>query len=280
MCRPRTRLRALRRTQRLTMTIVDGSYRYFTSAVALNQSDDRPIDTKVSSIPWSDGSRRRGLVSCIEGAIMKYQHASKVIVLAASILAVTMALAAQSQDRFTLKSSNGIAFSEFKGYEAWQLISTSQHDGTDGCGTSKDGCAKAILGNPIMIQAHRDGIPANGQPVPDGAAMAKIEWLKTTNEAAPYQITEPGVQTEVAFMVKDSKRFPRHERMGIRDAAVRRRVEHLQTARRPDQSLIREVVPWVPHRPREIDRLRLHQLCEAVTTCTPPAGDAFLAPRR
>ena len=139
---------------------------------------------------------------------MKQQHVSWVIVMAASTVAVTVALAAQSQDRFTLKSSNGIAFSEFKGYDAWQLISTSQHDGTDGCGTSKDGCAKAILGNPIMVQAHRDGIPANGKPVPDGAAMAKIEWLKSTNEAAPYQITEPGAQTEVAFMVKDSKRFP------------------------------------------------------------------------
>lgn len=139
---------------------------------------------------------------------MKQQHASWVIVVAASIVAVTVALAAQSQDRFTLKSSNGIAFAEFKGYDAWQLISTSQHDGTDGCGTSKDGCAKAILGNPIMIQAHRDGIPANGKPVPDGAVMAKIEWLKSTNEAAPYQISEPGAQTEVAFMVKDSKRFP------------------------------------------------------------------------
>ena len=107
-----------------------------------------------------------------------------------------------------MKSSNGIAFAEFKGYDAWQLIATSQHDGTDGCGTSTTGCAKAILGNPIMIQAYRDGFPANGKPVPDGAAMAKIEWLKDTNKAAPYQITVPGVQTEVAFMVKDSKRFP------------------------------------------------------------------------
>ena len=137
---------------------------------------------------------------------MKHQHVSTVSILA-SIVAVTMALTAQSQDRFTLKSSNGIAFSEFKGYDAWQLIATSQHDGNDGCGTATDGCAKAILGNAIMIQAYRDGIPANGKPVPDGAAMAKIEWLKATDEAAPYQITVPGAQTEVAFMVKDSKRF-------------------------------------------------------------------------
>jgi Cytochrome P460 len=138
---------------------------------------------------------------------MTQTHVSKVIVLAASVFAVTIALTAQSQDRFTLKASNGIAFSEFKGYDAWQLVSISQPDGNDGCGTSTDGCAKAILGNPIMIQAYRDGIPANGKPVPDGAVMAKIEWFKSTDEASPYQVTVPGEQTEVSFMVKDSKRF-------------------------------------------------------------------------
>ena len=37
---------------------------------------------------------------------------------------------------------------------------------------------KGILGNPAMIQAYRDGIPANGTAVPDGAVLAKIEWLK------------------------------------------------------------------------------------------------------
>ena len=125
----------------------------------------------------------------------------------ACMLALTGALVAQIHDRFALKSSNGIAFSDFKGYDAWQLIGTSQHDGNEGCGTSPDGCAKAILGNPIMIQAYRDGIPANGKPVPDGAVMAKIEWFKGTDEASPYQATAPGEQTEVAFMVKDSKRF-------------------------------------------------------------------------
>jgi hypothetical protein len=138
---------------------------------------------------------------------MRHHHVSKAIALATSMLAITVALAAQSQDRFTLQSSNGIAFAEFKGYDAWQLIATSQHDGADGCGTSTNGCMKAIVGNPIIIKAFRDGIPANGKPFPDGAAMAKIEWLKDTNESAPYQITVPGEETEVAFMVKNSKRF-------------------------------------------------------------------------
>ena len=66
---------------------------------------------------------------------------------------------------------------------------------------------KAILGNPTMIQAYRDGIPSNGKAVPDGAALAKIEWLKDRDEK-PYGVTVPGTQTEMSFMVKDSKRFP------------------------------------------------------------------------
>ena len=105
---------------------------------------------------------------------MTRQHVAASVIAAASVFVVGMTLAAQ--DRFTLKSSNGIAFSEFRDYEAWQMIATSQPDGASGCGTSKVGCTKAILGNPAMIGAYRDGIPANGKSVPDGAAMAKIEW--------------------------------------------------------------------------------------------------------
>jgi len=139
---------------------------------------------------------------------MKRQHIPTLVVLAASVLVVSVVVAAQSQDRFTLKSANGIAFSEFRGYEAWQMIATSQPDDAGGCGTSKVGCTKAILGNTTMITAYRDGNPANGTAVPDGAAMAKIEWLKARNDTSPYGVTVSGAQTEVSFMLKDSVRFP------------------------------------------------------------------------
>ena len=127
--------------------------------------------------------------------------------LLAFIFVASLVLAAQSQDRFSLKAANGIAFSEFRGYDAWQLVATSQPDDASGCGTSKVGCMKAIVGNPSMIEAYRNGIPANGKAVPDGAALAKIEWLKDRDEK-PYGVTVPGTQTEMSFMVKDSKRFP------------------------------------------------------------------------
>jgi hypothetical protein len=58
-----------------------------------------------------------------------------------------------AQDRFTLKVPNGIAFSEFKGYETWQVIAPSQPDNEGGCGSSPaPGCIKAVLGNPVMIR--------------------------------------------------------------------------------------------------------------------------------
>src|SRR5215208_2398120 len=137
---------------------------------------------------------------------MKRQHITSVV-FAATLVVVGVMVAAQSQDRFTLKSANGIAISEFRDYEVWQMIATSQPDDAGGCGTSKVGCTKAILGNPTMISAYRDGIPANGKAVPDGAAMAKVEWLKARNSSSPYGATVSGAQTEVSFMVKDSKRF-------------------------------------------------------------------------
>ena len=138
---------------------------------------------------------------------MQHRRIATLVGLGLLVCAASAFVAAQAQDRFSLKSANGIAFSEFRGYDAWQLVATSQPDNASGCGTSKVGCMKAILGNPAMIQAYRDGFPANGAAVPDGAALAKIEWLQERDET-PYGVTVPGAQTEMSFMLKDSKRFP------------------------------------------------------------------------
>jgi hypothetical protein len=45
-------------------------------------------------------------------------------------------------------------------------------------------------------------------PVPDGAAFAKIEWEKARDAHSPYGAFVPGPLAEVAFVIKDSKRFP------------------------------------------------------------------------
>jgi hypothetical protein len=113
---------------------------------------------------------------------------------------VSMAVAAaaaemSAQDKYTVKVPDGLAFSDFKGYEGWQTISVSN-----------GGKLAVILGNPAMIDAYKAGSPANGKPFPDGAKMAKIHWNEKKSEE-PGQPLVPDTLHDVDFMVKDSKRF-------------------------------------------------------------------------
>jgi hypothetical protein len=117
------------------------------------------------------------------------------ITAALAVLATGAAISAQ--DRYTLKVPNGLAFSEFKGYEDWHVISIS-HNGA---------LMAVILGNPTMIDAYKAGIPGNGKPFPDGAKMAKIHWNPKKNETYPGQPLVPNTLHDIDFMVKDSKRF-------------------------------------------------------------------------
>ena len=115
----------------------------------------------------------------------------------AVLLAVLGGVAISAQDKYTVKVPGGLAFSEFRGYEAWQLVSISQNGEL----------IAAILANPIMIDAFRAGVPDNGKPFPDGAKMAKIHWIPKKQEAYPGPPMVPGTQHDVDFMVKDSTRF-------------------------------------------------------------------------
>jgi hypothetical protein len=117
--------------------------------------------------------------------------------LAVSLAFLGAGAAIAAQDKYTLKVPNGLAFSEFRGYESWQTISISYNEGL----------LAVILGNPAMIDAFKAGIPGNGKQFPDGAKMAKIHWNPKKNEAYPGQPLVPGTQHDVDFMVKDGKRF-------------------------------------------------------------------------
>ncbi len=105
--------------------------------------------------------------------------------------------AVSAQDKYALKIPNGLAFSEFRGYESWQVIAVSHNRNA----------IAAILGNPAMIDAYKAGIPGNGKPFPDGAKMAKVHWNAVVNPSEPGGPTVPGPQHDVDFMLKDSKRF-------------------------------------------------------------------------
>jgi Cytochrome P460 len=129
------------------------------------------------------------------GVTMKRISYGMTVIIAVG-LAVLGGRAFSEQDKYSLQVPNGLAFSEFRGYEDWQLVSIS-HDGP---------LMAATLANPVMIKAFQAGIPGNGQPFPDGAKMAKIHWNPKQLETFPAA-TVPGTQHDVDLMVKDSKRF-------------------------------------------------------------------------
>jgi hypothetical protein len=115
----------------------------------------------------------------------------------ASIAVLVTGVSISARDKYTVKVPNGLAFSEFRGYEDWPVIAISANGGK----------IAVIVGNLAMIDAYKEGVPANGKPFPDGAKMAKIHWSPKRQEAHPGQPTVPGTQHDVDFMVKDGKRF-------------------------------------------------------------------------
>ena len=124
------------------------------------------------------------------------QKRFRLTVLFALVLSVIAAVSLAAQDKYTVKVPGGLAFSEFRGYEAWEAIGVSRNERV----------VAMILGNPAMIAAYRAGIPGNGKPVPDGAKMAKVHWKPKPNQFFS-EATVPGDLVNVDFMVKDSKRF-------------------------------------------------------------------------
>ena len=120
------------------------------------------------------------------------------IAVIAVLLAVLGGIAIAQQDKYTLKVPGGLAFSEFRGYEGWQVVATSQNDKL----------VAVILANPVMIEAYQAGVPGNGKPFPDGSKMAKIHWKPEKSAEAPDPTTRiPGTLHDVDFTVRDSKRF-------------------------------------------------------------------------
>jgi hypothetical protein len=119
------------------------------------------------------------------------------MVIVPAVVAVLGGRAISAQDKYTVQVPNGLAFSEFRGYEDWQAVSVSQ---------TEDAFA-LILANPVMIETYRAGIPENGKPFPDGSKMAKIHWKPKKSAEAPAPTTVPDTLHDVDFMVRDSKRF-------------------------------------------------------------------------
>ena len=65
-------------------------------------------------------------------------------------------------DKYSVAVPDGLALSEFKGYETWAAVGASQ--------TERD--LKVMVANPTMIAAYQAGIPLDGQSFPDGSTIA------------------------------------------------------------------------------------------------------------
>ncbi|MGO4221259.1 cytochrome P460 family protein [Lysobacter sp. TAF61] len=120
------------------------------------------------------------------------------IATAAAALVAIAGAAVGAQDKYALVSPSGVAFADFKGYEDWSVVSSAKTD-----------VLKVIVANPIMIKAYKSGIPGNGQPFPDGAKIAKLQWKPKKSTDAPFDVDVPDVFTQAFLMEKDSKRFPK-----------------------------------------------------------------------
>ena len=121
------------------------------------------------------------------------------IAIATAALAVVGATTAYAQDKYSLVTPSGVAFSDFRGYEDWAVVSSARTDEV----------LKVIVANPTMINAYKAGVPGNGKPFPEGSKIAKLQWSFKKSTEATFAVDVPDAPTQAFLIEKDSKRFPK-----------------------------------------------------------------------
>jgi Cytochrome P460 len=122
---------------------------------------------------------------------------SSMILMASAMLAVFGGMAIAAQDRYTLTLGK-LSFADFRGYENWKDVAVSQ--------TEKQ--LKVIVANDVMLDAYKQGLPADGKLFPEGSKIVKIEWSFKKNPTSPYFVQVPDKLAAVDVIEKDSTRFP------------------------------------------------------------------------
>src|SRR3978361_440956 len=117
---------------------------------------------------------------------------------ATAMLAALGGAAICAQDKYSRKTPDGVAFSDFRGYEDWSVVSSAR--------TAE--VLKVIGANPAITEAYRAGTPGTGKPFPDGAMIAKLQWKPKKSTEAPFAVDVPDVFSQAFVMEKNSKRFP------------------------------------------------------------------------
>jgi Cytochrome P460 len=126
-----------------------------------------------------------------------------IVLVVIAVMGVMSSSAQEKQDRYKLQIPGGLAFSEIKGYEQWQVVAPSF--------TEAANVIRAIVANPVMIKAYQEGVPGNGKPFPEGSKIVKLEWRPKKITDPPFSENKPdtvaGDLVVVEFIVKDSKKF-------------------------------------------------------------------------
>ena len=138
------------------------------------------------------------------------------IAIATAVFAVLGGIAAYAQDKYALKSPSGIAFSDFKGYEDWAVVSFARTDEV----------LKVNVANPTMIEAYKAGVPGNGQPFPDGSKIVKLQWKPKKSTEAPFAVDVPDVFTQLSSWKRTARDF-RKAVDGIRAVQLRSRIRQV-----------------------------------------------------
>src|ERR1700734_2416691 len=98
-------------------------------------------------------------------------------------VAVLHAQGQDKTDRYSLISPGGIAFSDFRGYGDWSVVSSAH---------TKE-VLKVIVANPAMIKAYKAGVPGNSQAFPEGSMIVKLQWKPKKSTEAPFVVDVPDV---------------------------------------------------------------------------------------
>jgi hypothetical protein len=130
----------------------------------------------------------------------------RAIGISAALLAALGGIALAQQDKYAVQVPDGLSFSDFRGYEGWQVVSVAQTDEV----------LKVIVANPAMIAAYRAGVPGNGKRFPDGSKIAKIQWKPKKSTEAPFSVNVPDTLQDLFFHRKGQQEISENRRMGIR----------------------------------------------------------------
>ena len=140
-----------------------------------------------------------------------------IVATAMAVLAVLVAAAVYAQDKYSLKSPSGIAFSDFRGYEDWAVVSSARTDEV----------LKVIVANPTMIKAYKAGVPGNGQPFPEGSKIVKLQWKPKKSTEAPFAVDVPDVFYPGFRHGKGQQEISENRRVGIRGVQLRCRIRQV-----------------------------------------------------